>query len=136
MYMEAYGGATSVAEGIIKKALGSMAAKNELKKAEAKKSQQKSFEGEPQWTPQTAVSEDGISPQSNEKGHDFIQADPNVVKEMNAYEDLMRKKAEESMSSKIESLQGQKIYLQNILDAREQENKSLQDKLGRIQLRK
>ena len=130
MYMEAYGGATSVAEGIIKKAIGSMTAKKELEK-----SQKKSFEGEPQWNEQ-AVSEGGISPESNEKGHGYIKADPNVVRDMNAYEDLMRKKAEESMSSKIESLQGQKIYLQNILDAREQENKGLQDKLGRLQLRR
>ena len=130
MYMEAYGGATSVAEGIIKKALGSMVAKDELKK-----SRKKSFEGEPQWN-KKAVSEGGISPESNEGGNGYIKADPNVVRDMNAYEDLMRKKAEESMSSKIESLQGQKIYLQNILDAREQENKGLQDKLGRLQLRK
>ena len=130
MYMEAYGGATSVAEGIIKKAIGSMTAKKELEK-----SQKKSFEGEPQWNEQ-AVSEGGISPESNEGGNGYIKADPNVVRDMNAYEDLMRKKAEESMSSKIESLQGQKIYLQNILDAREQENKGLQDKLGRLQLRK
>ena len=131
MYMEAYGGATSVAEGIIKKAIGSMTAKKELEK-----SQQKSFEGEPQWTPQTAVSEDGISPESNEKGQDFIQADPQVVREMNAYEDLMKQKANESMISKIESLQGQKIYMQNIIDSQNQENKSLQDKLGRLQLRR
>lgn len=130
MYMEAYGGATSVAEGIIKKALGSLTAKKELEESQKKKS----IEGETQWSEQ-AVSEGGISPKSNEGGIGS-KADPNVVKEMNAYEDKMRQKATESMTSKIESLQGQKIYMQNIMDMQSQENKELQDKLGRMQLRK
>ena len=130
MYMEAYGGATSVAEGIIKKALGSLTAKKELEESQKKKS----IEGETQWSEQ-AVSEGGISPKNNEGGIGS-KANPNVVKEMNAYEDKMRQKATESMTSKIESLQGQKIYMQNIMDMQSQENKTLQDKLGRMQLRK
>ena len=113
MYMEAYGGATSVAEGIIKKALGSLAAKKELEESQKKKS----IEGETQWSEQ-AVSEDGISPQSNEGGIGS-KADPNVVKDM---EKISSQKAIESLNAKIENLQSRNLYLE--------------DRLGRLKLRK
>ena len=106
MYMEAYGGATSVAEGIIKKAIGSLTAKTELQK-----SQEKSFEGEPQMT-QNAVSEGGVSPKSGGVGS---MADPNVVRDM---EKVSQQKAIESLNSKIEALQSRNIYLENQLGKR------------------
>ena len=127
MYMEAYGGATSIAEGIIKKALGSLAAKKELEKA-------KSFEGEPQIDSKKAVSEGGISPQSS--GGVGSKADPNIVREMKNFEAQSRLKAMESLNSKLESLEGQRIYQQSLIEQKQKENEELQDKLGRMKLRK
>lgn len=131
MYMEAYGGATSIAEGIIKKALSAKVTKDETKKA----LKNNSFEGEPQWNEQTANSEVGVSPVNNEGGIGS-KANPQVVAEMNDYESAMKSKAEKSMTSQIEELQARQIYLNNLVGQKEEENQVLNDKLGRRLLRK
>lgn len=132
MYMEAYGGATSIAEGIIKKALSAKVTKDETKKALNKNN---SFEGEPQWNEQTANSEVGVSPVNNEGGIGS-KANPQVVAEMNNYEATMRDKAERSMTSQIEELQAREIYLNSLVGQKEEENKVLENKLGKRLLRK
>ena len=132
MYMEAYGGATSIAEGIIKKALSAKATKDETKKALSKNN---SFEGEPQWNEQNANSEVGVSPVNNEGGIGS-KANPQVVAEMNNYEATMRDKAERSMTSQIEELQAREIYLNSLVGQKEEENQVLENKLGKRLLRK
>ena len=132
MYMEAYGGATSIAEGIIKKALSAKTTKDETKKALSKNN---SFEGEPQWNEQNANSEVGVSPVNNEGGIGS-KANPQVVAEMNNYEATMRDKAERSMTSQIEELQAREIYLNSLVGQKEEENQVLENKLGKRLLRK
>lgn len=106
MYMEAYGGATSVAEGIIKKVAHTVIA-NKI----ADEKIAKSKENETQWNEQ-AVSEGGISPESGGVGS---KADPNVVRDM---EKISSQKAMESLNSKIENLQARNIYLEDQLGRR------------------
>lgn len=132
MYMEAYGGATSIAEGIIKKALSAKTTKDETKKALSKNN---SFEGEPQWNEGNANSEVGVSPVNNEGGIGS-KANPQVVAEMNNYEATMRDKAERSMTSQIEELQAREIYLNSLVGQKEEENQVLENKLGKRLLRK
>lgn len=132
MYMEAYGGATSIAEGIIKKALSAKTTKDETKKALSKNN---SFEGEPQWNEQNANSKVGVSPVNNEGGIGS-KANPQVVAEMNNYEATMRDKAERSMTSQIEELQAREIYLNSLVGQKKEENQVLENKLGKRLLRK
>lgn len=121
MYMESYGGATSVAEGIIKKAVTTKVGLDEAKAKLEKKEQEKlaksnSFEGEPQMKPNEAVSEGGISPITSGVGE---KVNPAIVRDMERYS---QQKAIESLNSKIENLQARNIYLE--------------DKLGRMSLKK
>jgi hypothetical protein len=125
MYMEAYGGATSIAESIIKRAVGALTAKDEINKAKTNTEAQ---------AEQPTISEDGISPKSS--GGVGSKADPNIVKSMNDFEAASKIKAMESLNQKIESLEGLRIYQQGLIEQKESENKVLQDKLGRLQLRK
>lgn len=131
MYMEAYGGATSVAEGIIKKAVTT---KVGIDEAEAKLAKKKSFEGEPQMTFDKTDSEAGISP--NNDGGVGSKADPNIVKEMQDYEKMTQMKAMESLNSKIENLQARNIYLEGLQANLENRNAYLENKLGKQSLKK
>lgn len=136
MYMDAYGSIGNWADSIIKRSITAgfsrKMAKEDLKDA---------TKNQPQWN-EKAISDDGVSPMDS-KGGIGSKVNPQVVQEMNSYENQVRKKAMESLQSKIESLEGQRIYREELLAQREndlkdlqEQNKDLENKLGKKLLRK
>ena len=111
MYMEAYGGATSVAENIIKKvahtAIANKIADEKLDKA--------------------AISKDGVSPENSEGVGS--QANPNIVRDM---ERISSQKAMESLNSKIENLKARNWYLEDLANNKQKEIDSMNQQIGEI----
>lgn len=119
MYMEAYGNVGSVADSIIKKSIeggfGRKMAKEDVKEATTK---------DPQWN-ENAVSVDGVSP----SGGVGSKADPNTKREMDAVSQL---KAQESLRSQLEAVQGRNIYLQELADNRQKQIDTMNKDIGEI----
>lgn len=114
MFMEAYGSAGNWADSIIKQAASSIIGEKVAKEA---LSNGQGVDGSPQ------MNAGGIG----------AQADPSVVQQMDA---VSNQKAMNSLNAKIESLESRRIYLEDMLSKREEENKKMSEKLGRLQLRK
>ena len=131
MYMEAYGSIGNWADSIIKKSITAgfsrKMAKEDLKDA---------TKNQPQWN-EKAISDDGVSPNSGGVGS---KANPETKMKMDV---VSRQKAMESLQSKIENLEGQRIYREELLAQKEndlkdlqEKNKDLENKLGKRLLRK
>ena len=118
MYMEAYGNVGSIADNIIKKVatayVGNKVADEKIEKTKG-----------PQWS-ENAISKDGVSPKSGGVGS---MADPNTKMEMDK---VSSQKARESLMSKIESLQGRNIYLQELADNRQKQIDTMNKDIGDI----
>ena len=130
MYMEAYGSVGNWADSIIKKSISAgftrKMAKEDLKDATSK---------DVEWN-ENAISDDGVSP----SGGVGSTANPETKIKMDA---ISRQKAMESLKSKIENLEGLRIYQEGLISQRDKDiqglqekNKDLEDKLGRRLLRK
>lgn len=114
MYMEAYGSVGNWADSIIKNTASAIITEKVAKEA---LSNGQGVVGSPQWT------EEGVG----------AKADPSTVQAMN---EVSRQKAMNSLNEKIESLESRRIYLEDMLSKKEEENKKMSEKLGRLQLRK
>ena len=125
MYMEAYGNVGSVADSIIKKSIeagfGRKMAKEDLKEA-AKETKQKNQDV--QWN-ESAISNDGVSP----SGGVGSKADPDTKKELDAVSQM---KAQESLRSQLEAIQGRNIYLQELANNRQKQIEAMHKDIGEI----
>ena len=125
MYMEAYGNVGSVADSIIKKSIEAgftrKMAKEDLKEA-AKETKQKNQDV--QWS-ENAISNDGVSP----SGGVGSKADPDTKKEMDAVSQM---KAQESLRSQLEAIQGRNIYLQELANNRQKQIEAMNKDIGEI----
>ena len=130
MYMEAYGNVGSVADSIIKKSIeagfGRKMAKEDLKEAakETKPAEAKPKNQDVQWS-ENAISNDGVSP----SGGVGSKADPNTKKEMDAVSQI---KAQESLRSQLEAIQGRNIYLQELANNRQKQIEAMNKDIGEI----
>ena len=119
MYMEAYGNVGSVADSIIKKSIEAgftrKMAKEDIKEATGK---------ETQWN-ENAISNDGVSP----SGGVGSKADPDTKKEMDAVSQM---KAQESLRSQLEAIQGRNIYLQELANNRQKQIEAMHKDIGEI----